>query len=130
MIERYAINTRKQLMWYLNKMHFFFFLCFITIFILATMPLKMPMLDVSFADKLNRIVAFVVLFIFFYTSYNVKIWLTISFLLGYGLLIECIQNFLPYRDFSWFDVMAAGIGLVIGVLVKNFIVKFNRFFYM
>ena len=32
-------------------------------------------------------------------------------LLGYGILIECVQYFLPYREASVFDVMADGAGI-------------------
>lgn len=34
-------------------------------------------------------------------------------LLGYGLLIEIIQYFLPYRSFSLLDLAADGLGLLL-----------------
>lgn len=34
-------------------------------------------------------------------------------LLAYGLLIEAVQAFLPYRDFSLFDLAADGAGIFV-----------------
>jgi VanZ family protein len=38
--------------------------------------------------------------------------------LGYGLLIEVIQYFLPYREFSLFDLAADGIGIAAYILSR------------
>ncbi len=40
-------------------------------------------------------------------------------LLCFGLLIECIQYFLPWREFSLADLVADAVGLVPGVLAAD-----------
>jgi len=64
-------------------------------------------------DKVKHILAFYMLaFLADYSvpkfEFNLSKGLTI---LGYGLLIEVIQYFLPYREFSLFDLAADGIGI-------------------
>lgn len=64
-------------------------------------------------DKVNHVLAFYVLaFLADYSApklrFNLGKGLTI---LGYGLLIEVIQYFLPYREFSLLDLTADGVGI-------------------
>lgn len=64
-------------------------------------------------DKVLHFLSFYVLaFLADYSTprirFNLGKGLTI---LGYGLLIEVIQYFLPYRTFSIFDLAADGIGI-------------------
>jgi VanZ family protein len=40
-------------------------------------------------------------------------------LLGYGLLIEAVQHFLPERDFSLLDWVADGMGVLIYIVLKT-----------
>ena len=68
----------------------------------------------SMNDKLNHLFAFYALafltdFSFPHKSY---IRLKIPVLLAYGLLIELIQAFLPFREFSLYDVAADSLGLI------------------
>jgi len=64
-------------------------------------------------DKVNHVLAFYVLA--FLADYSVpKVRFNLSkglAILGYGLLIEVIQYFLPYREFSLFDLAADGVGI-------------------
>lgn len=39
-------------------------------------------------------------------------------LLGYGLLIETVQHFIPLRHFSLIDLLADGIGILIYLVLK------------
>ena len=66
-------------------------------------------------DKANHFLAFGALallgdFSFPVTRFALKKFL---WLLSYGVLIECIQYFLPYREASLLDVMADATGLAI-----------------
>ncbi len=65
-------------------------------------------------DKLDHLAAFFVLalladFSFPEQGYH---WPKILPLLLFGLFIEIIQYFLPYRTFSWFDFLTDCIGLL------------------
>ncbi len=84
------------------------------ILILAATPLEYPVVS-GFNDKLNHIFAFFVLALLADFSFpENKFFIGIFFpLLGYGVTIEIIQYFLPYRMFSLFDVAADALGIVL-----------------
>ena len=84
------------------------------ILILATTPLEYPVVS-GINDKLNHIFAFFVLSLLTDFSFPDKKFSYAFFLplLGYGLSIECIQYFLPYRMFSLFDIAGDAIGILI-----------------
>lgn len=81
---------------------------------LATTQLDYPAIG-NINDKVSHILAFYVLALlgdFSFPEHKFdpeKIFL----LLAYGLLIEIIQYFLPYRTFSLLDLLADAIGLVL-----------------
>jgi VanZ family protein len=80
--------------------------------ILATSPVSYPVVaDVN--DKLNHVLAFLVLAWLTDASFPDKQFpLVLIFpLFAYGLAIEIIQYFLPFRMFSWYDVAADAAGL-------------------
>ncbi|MFQ5658919.1 MAG: VanZ family protein [Gammaproteobacteria bacterium] len=81
---------------------------------LATTPIEYPPVE-SINDKAAHILAFCVLallgdFSFPDGHYDLS---KIAPLLGYGLLIEIIQYFLPYRTCSFLDLVADGIGIAL-----------------
>ena len=84
------------------------------ILILATTPLSYPVVS-DINDKVNHVLAFFVLALLAEFSFPEKksSLAMILPLLAYGIAIEIIQYFIPYRMFSLFDVAAdaAGIGL-------------------
>jgi len=79
---------------------------------LATAPLgELP--PVHLNDKLGHLLAFYGLalladFSFRRSGFDLNKALS---LLGYGLLIEVVQHFIPYRDFSLLDLGADALGL-------------------
>ena len=91
-----------------------FYFALLSIFVLAVMPKAEELPDVTkISDKLNHLVAFVVLALLIDWAYPQKrlSW-KVALLSGYGLFIECVQYFLPYREFSLLDlaVDVAGVG--------------------
>jgi len=88
----------------------------ITIF-LATTQEAFPVLE-NTNDKINHILAFYVLALLAdYSAPRTRFTLIKGLMiLGFGLLIEVIQHFLPYREFSFFDLIADGIGIVVYAL--------------
>lgn len=81
---------------------------------LATTQMHYPVVD-NINDKVNHVFAFYVLALLIDFSFPRNgFGLTKALaLLGYGLLIEVIQYFLPYRSFSLYDLAADGAGLFI-----------------
>lgn len=80
---------------------------------LATTQQEFPVID-DINDKVTHVLAFYVLALLAdYSSPTVKFNLGKGLtILGYGLLIEVIQYFLPYREFSLLDLAADGSGVV------------------
>ncbi len=68
----------------------------------------------SFNDKVSHFLAFYTLaFLVDFSFPKQKFGLfKMLELLAYGLIIECIQYFLPYRSFSWYDLAANSAGLL------------------
>jgi len=78
-------------------------------------------------DKVNHILAFYVLaFLADYSVPKVSFNLSKGFtILGYGLVIELIQYFLPFRLFSLFDLAADGIGIALYAFSKPILGRLN-----
>jgi VanZ family protein len=79
---------------------------------LATTKINYPVIE-NMNDKVNHIFAFYVLgFLADFSFPRNKLGLSkVLPLLGFGLLIEVIQYFLPYRSFSLYDLAADAAGL-------------------
>lgn len=81
---------------------------------LATTQAEYPGVE-GINDKVSHLLAFYVLSCledFSFPRDRFSIYKVIA-LLGFGLLIEVIQYFLPYRTFSLLDFAADGIGIAI-----------------
>jgi len=76
-------------------------------------------------DKLNHIFAFTFLAFISHQAFlhQSLIKLTILPLIIYGLFIESVQFFLPYRTFSLYDIMADIFGLLVYYLA---LLVFNK----
>jgi len=81
---------------------------------LATTQINYPVVE-NMNDKANHILAFYVLgFLadFSFPRNNFGFTKVLS-LLGFGLSIEVIQYFLPFRSFSLYDLVADTVGLAV-----------------
>ena len=97
----------------------------IVIMFLATTRQSIPVVE-DINDKANHLLAFGALawlgdFAFPASKFGLKKFL---WLLGYGVLIEFIQYFLPYREASLFDVLSDAAGLAVYWMFYRFL----RFF--
>jgi len=94
---------------------------------LATTQWEFPVInDINdINDKAKHIFAFYALtFLADYSTPTVRFNLSKGLaVLGYGLLIEVIQYFLPYREASLFDLAADGIGIAAYVLSQPVITR-------
>jgi VanZ family protein len=91
---------------------------------LATAQIDYPVIHET-NDKLQHITAFIVLalltdFAFPRQSWN---WRKFSLLLGYGLLLEIMQYFIPNRFFSLADLGADALGLLLYPFLLPWLLK-------
>ncbi len=72
----------------------------------------------TFNDKFNHLFAFIVLSFLAHIAYSkmqkIK-WAAALFF--YGLLIECIQYFLPHREFSLLDLATDALGIIVYLII-------------
>jgi len=93
----------------------------IGIMILATSPLQYPVIS-DLNDKFRHVLAFFVLAVLTDASFpETEFNFAMAFaLLAYGLSIEIIQYFLPYRMFSLWDMAADGCGIGLYKMISPF----------
>lgn len=94
-----------------------YFIYIILILILSAIPLTTNA-QINYLDKIEHIIAFILYFIFSFYSFP-KLNIIFHILLGilFGLLIEIIQSFVPFREFSVFDLIADIVGLITGYII-------------
>ena len=104
-----------------------FYILFIISIFFAFANFGGPTESAALNDKLLHMLGFIFLSISAYLSQNFTCQRHIFFfLVSYALVIEIIQFFLPYRNYSNLDLIADLIGIITGlILVKfmNFLVK-------
>lgn len=94
-------------------------LTLLVVFILATTPAANHPPTLFDWDKLNHGIAFLVLSFLLSYSYPEKTlpWRDFGLLMGYGVLIEIAQYFVPGRSSSLNDLMADASGMFIFYLL-------------
>lgn len=84
--------------------------------VLAFSP-GLPEPDVGHVDKLHHAVAFLTLAASACFAYPGARGRALLALLGYGMLIELVQLFIPYRSAEWNDVAADAVGIALGAML-------------
>jgi VanZ family protein len=106
------------------KRYSLFVVLLVIISFLAFAPVQNIKINENFGDKINHIVAFSTLFIIGNLCISLRIRLVLLLIL-YGIFIEIVQYFLPYRIFSFYDILADIIGICVGFIVLIF---YNKIF--
>jgi len=77
--------------------------------------------SVNLNDKLLHFSCFLYLTIISWLSRIIykELWLYVI-VLGYGILIEIVQIYIPYRSFEFFDIFADFLGILAGCIFINF----------
>ena len=77
-------------------------------------------------DKLNHLYAFLALLLLMDYAYpRFDFWRQkIVLIFAYGLLIECVQYFIPAREFSLLDIFADSLGMAIYIVLRNWLHNF------
>lgn len=90
-----------------------FWLCALAVLTLALMKPIDHMPSTGW-DKANHALAFLVLAVLGASAYSGRLLRVLAALLAYGVLIEVLQGMTGYRDAEWLDVVADGVGLLLG----------------
>jgi len=94
-----------------------FYICIVAIEYLATTSIEIKPIQNSW-DKANHFIAFFTLYVTLSLGYpKLELFKKVMILLAFGIQIECVQYFLPNREFSLLDVVADGVGIVFGIIV-------------
>jgi len=78
--------------------------------------------SVNFSDKLLHFFCFLYLTSISWLSRIIykELWLYVI-VLAYGILIEIIQIYIPYRSFEFLDIFADFLGILVGIFFINFL---------
>jgi VanZ family protein len=102
-----------------------FWSCAMVVLLLSLMP-PVPHIPTTGWDKSNHLLAFSVLAILGCRAYPAHIAVVLVGLLLYGGLIEVLQFFTPYRLAEWGDLIADGLGIIVGYGLQVFLRQFKR----
>jgi len=77
--------------------------------------------SVNLSDKLLHLFCFLYLTIISWLSRIIykELWLYVI-VLAYGILIEIVQIYIPYRSFEFLDIFADFLGILAGIFFINF----------
>jgi VanZ family protein len=101
----------------------------VIILLLTLAPGKtLPNVPIFGIDKIVHFIIFgLLLFLSLYSNknrYNRKIALSsLIICIGYGIIIEFIQEYIPGRSFSIYDILANSIGVGLGYLFFQWVVN-------
>jgi VanZ family protein len=101
-----------------------FWCCAAGVFYLAVQPA--PEVQVASWDKANHAFAFAVLGTLALLGWRERAQRVISFLFGYGCLLEVVQSLLPTRQADWQDVVADSVGLILALVAVSLIRQLGR----
>jgi VanZ family protein len=85
----------------------------LVLLVLSLMP-PSPSMPSTGWDKSNHMLGFAVLAVLGHAAWPGRAWTVLLGLLAYGGLIEVLQSFTPDRFAEWGDLLADGVGLLIG----------------
>ena len=85
----------------------------LALLVLSLMP-PAPHMPSTGWDKSNHMLGFAVLAVLGHAAWPGRTWIVLAGLLAYGGLIEVLQSFTPDRFAEWGDLLADGVGLLIG----------------
>lgn len=115
---QFEILNQRSSIWILA-----FFACALAVLVLALMPSPPQELSSGW-DKSNHLLAFAVLTWLGGKAFPQRLAITLLGLLAYGALIEVLQSFTPTRSAEWLDLVADGMGILVGWALYSF--KCNR----
>lgn len=100
-----------------------FWLALVVSYIFAVLPSEIAPSIPGVSDKVNHIVAFVVLAILLRLGYRIHFGYALMILVAYGVFIEFSQLYAVNRTADYQDVIADTIGTFIGLMLYKYIQK-------
>jgi VanZ family protein len=98
-------------------------LSLVSVFIISIIPIETPIAQNS--DKTGHFIAYFILCLVVYLN-GVNLGRAFILVVIYGIVIEAIQYFLPYRSFSFPDMVANSLGAGLFVIAHQFISHFRK----
>ena len=85
-------------------------------------------IDVAHSDKYAHIIVFFGLSLLLYKFATINLKLQMGLLTGFGILVELVQSFIPYRSGSVDDIVADMLGILLfyGLVRPLINLKFNN----
>ncbi len=98
----------------IRHLQFWLFLLFCIYLSLTPAP---PQAMLSVSDKLLHAIGYLALYLSASLAYPLPGYTRrkLLSLLGYSILIEILQHFIPHRGFSLLDILANAVGLLLGL---------------
>ena len=126
---------------YFSKYRFIFYLCNLILIFLYLFPGSLlgcyfyndckiqPQITANFIVSTNHLYAFLILSIIGTLTFPKKNQFSkLSFYLIFlSILLEILQYFIPVRSFQFSDLFGNLLGVIVVILLNNFINKYGRF---
>lgn len=99
--------------------------CAAVVLVLSLMP-TVPQMPTTGWDKSNHVLAFAVLAVLGCRAYPARLRIVLTGLMFYGGLIEVLQSLTTYRFAEWADLVADGVGIIVGAGLDVVARRFRR----
>jgi len=101
----------------------YFFICLLAIEYLATTSVHISVVE-SMWDKSNHFIAFFTLYVLLSFAFrNFALVKKVGVLLAFGFQIEVVQQLIGRSMFSWLDIVADSVGILLGVIAYFIFMK-------
>jgi len=101
----------------------YFLICLSAIEYLATTSIHIEVVE-GMWDKSNHFIAFFTLYILLSFAFrNFALVKKVGVLLAFGLQIEVVQQLTGRSMFSWLDIVADSVGILLGIVAYSIFIK-------
>lgn len=108
--EAHAFDMRLRRFWVLGGWGLI-----VTVIMLSLLPVPSPKISFTLLDKVEHALAYATLTLWFAQIYPRYTWARIGLkLLTLGVILEFLQGMTAYRNFSFWDIGANTLGILIG----------------
>ncbi len=103
-------------------------ICFYVLYVLMITYFSLKPIEHKVSESIggngSHFIAYFILFILAKKVHTKSNYLTCAIICCiYSFIIECIQYFIPNRDFGGLDIIASSLGIFLGVLIYKFFIE-------